>query len=261
MKNSFKIFSLLLLLSSCVSDGNKAEKLDKKNNEQVEEEKIKNIIEPVEEKEPKNIIHLHRTASDDVENKMSQKIQYSDLTIALEKIDMGWFGMSPTGNDSLYITDKDTAYFHLWSGEWFYDKKFKIEEPGFDKIELYEKILFNMAMNSNQDIEDVPLCVIYNWKTFESEWSQIQLDADNLKFQSNEEEINPVINFTVEEFKKAVKEHCGIEWYNEIKDIKSKEQLPSELFTTTYIFKIAARNSETGERIEKFIVFEAPTSS
>jgi hypothetical protein len=117
-----------------------------------------------------------------------------------------------------------------------------------------------MAMNSKLTLEDVPLCVIYNWKTFESKWSQIELDNDTLRFQSNEQEINPVINFTVEEFKKAVKEHCGIEWYNEIKNMKSKEQLPSVLFTTTYIFKIVARNSETGERIEKFIVFEAPTS-
>jgi hypothetical protein len=72
---------------------------------------------------------------------MSQKIQYSDLTIVLEKIDMGWFSMSPTGDDSIYITDKDTAYFDLWTGEWFYDKKFKIEEPEFDKIDLYEKVI------------------------------------------------------------------------------------------------------------------------
>src|SRR5690606_31836034 len=123
----------------------------------------------------------------------------------------------------------------------------------FDKIELYERITFKMAMNSNRSIvkDDVPFCVIYNWKTFESEWSQIKLDNDEPKFMSNEEGTNAVINFTVEEFKAAVKEHCGIEWYNEIKDIKSMDKLPSELFTSSYTFKIVARNSKTGRVVEK----------
>lgn len=176
----------------------------------------------------------------------------------LEEIEMGWEDMYRTDNDSVYITEKDTAYFDLWPGDWFYDKKFRVEQSGFDKIELYEKIIYKMAMTSNRPIE-VPFCVIYNWKTFESEWSRIQFD-DEPKFSSNEDGIDAVIHFTVEEFKAAVKECCGIEWYNEIRDIKSKDKLPSELFTTMYIFKIVARNSKTGDVIRKFIVFKTPVS-
>lgn len=235
MKNSVKILSFILLLSSCISD--------EKN---------------VDTEKPKHAIQLYRSTSDYIETNETQKIHYSDLTILLEKIDMGWEN-NLTGNDSIYLTNKDTAYFHLFPGDWFYDKKFKIEQSEFDKIELYEKISYTMAMNSNRSIE-VPFCVIDNWKTFESEWKQIQLDNNELKFMSNEESINAVINFTVEEFKAAVKQHCGIEWYNEIKNIKSMDQLPSELFITTYTFKIVARKSKTGEIIRKFIVFETPTS-
>jgi hypothetical protein len=247
MKNSVKILSLILLLSSCISDGKNVEKPDKNSDEHV-----------VDTVKPKNQIQLYRSTSDYVENNETQKIQYSDLTISLEKIDMGWEN-NLMGNDSIYLTDKDTAYFHLFPGDWFYDKKFKIEQSEFDQIELYEKISYKMAMNSNRSIE-VPFCVIYNWKTFESEWSRIQLDNDELKFRSNREGTNAVINFTVEEFKAAVKEHCGIEWYNEIKGIKSMDKLPSDLFISAYIFKIVARNSKTGDLIEKFIVFETPTS-
>ena len=249
MKNSIKILSFILLLSSCISDGNNVEKLDKNSNLSLDTV------------EPQNQIQLYRSTSNSVESNGTQKIQYSDLTILLEKIDMGWDG-NLRGNDSIYITDKDTAYFDLYPGDWFYDKKFKIEQSEFDKIELYEMRSYKMAMNSNGSIvkEDVLFCVIYNWKTFESEWSQIQLDNDELKFRSNEEGTNAVINFTVEEFKAAVKEHCGIEWYNEIKGIKSMDKLPSELFISTYIFKIVARNSKTGDIINKFIVFETPTS-
>lgn len=247
MKNSIKILSLILLLSSCISEGNNIGKPDKTVKKHVNAEK------------PKNKIQLFRATSDDVENEMTQKIQYSDLTILLEEIEMGWDNMYLTDNDSIYVTDKDTAYFNLWPGEWFYDKKFKVEQSGFDKIELYEKIIYNMAMKSNRSIE-VPFCVMGNWKTFESEWSQIQLKNDELKFKSNENATDAVINFTVEDFKAGVKEHCGIEWYDEIKNIKSLNKLPSELFTTRYIFKIVARNTKTGEVIKKFIVFEAPTS-
>lgn len=249
MKNSVKILSLILLLSSCISDGNDVEKPDKNSSEHVDTEKSKNKIQP------------YRAAPSDFVKNGTQKIQYSDLTILLEKIDMYWEN-NLRGNDSIYLTDKDTAYFYLYPGDWFYDKKFKIEQSEFDKIELYEMRSYKMAMNSNGSIvkQDVLFCVIYNWKTFESEWSQIQLDNDELKFRSNKEGTNAVINFTVEEFKAAVKEHCGIDWYNEIKNIKSMDKLPSQLFITTYTFKIVARNSKTGDLIEKFIVFETPTS-
>lgn len=247
MKNYLKILSLILLLSSCTSDGNKTENPDTNNSEHVD-----TVM-------PKGNIELYRSISDEVEKNGTQKIQYPDLTILLDKIDMGWDDMHTKGNDSIYITDKDTAYFKLFPGDWFYDKEFKIEQSGFDKIELYEKITYRMAMNSKRLIE-VPFCVIYNWKTFESEWTQIKLDNEELKFRSNKEQINAVIDFTVEEFKAAVKEHCGIEWYNEIKNINSTDKLPSELFITTYTFKIVAGNSKTGEVIEKFIVFKTPTS-
>ncbi|NGF74358.1 hypothetical protein G5B10_00575 [Fluviicola sp. SGL-29] len=247
MKNSVKIFTLILLLSPCISDGKNIENPDEHTNDRVDTEK------PINEFQP------YRSTSHYVESNGTQKIQYSDLTIVLEEIEMGWDDMYLTDNDSIYVTDKDTAYFDLWPGDWFFDKKFNIEQSEFDKIELYEKIIYKMAMRSNRTIE-VPFCVINNWKTFESEWSPIQLNQNELKFRSNEEDINPIINFTVEELKAAVKEHCGIEWYNEIKNMKSKDQLPSELFTTTYIFKIVARKSKTGDRIQKFIVFNTPTS-
>src|SRR6218665_288411 len=196
MNQYIKILTLLLLISSCISGGNNVEKQDEISNEHVDSEK------------PKNKIQLFRATSDDVENEMTQKIQFSDLTIVLEKIEMGWHDMYLTDNDRVYITDKDTAYFELWPGEWFYDKKFKVEQSEFDKIELHEKIFCNMSMNSKTTVQDVPLCVISDWKTFESEWSRIQLNNGELKFKSNENDIDAEINFTVEEFKAAVKEHC-----------------------------------------------------
>ena len=61
-----------------MSDGNNVEKLDKNSNEHVDTVNTKNEIQ------------LYRSTSNSVENNGTQKIQYSDLTILLEKIDMGW---------------------------------------------------------------------------------------------------------------------------------------------------------------------------
>lgn len=247
MKNYINILSLLLVLTSCNWGEDHAEKSDSMSKKSIEIKRPRNTLQP------------YRAFSNDNERTGTQIIQYSDLTIVMEKIDMGWDDMDDWENDSIYTTDKDTAYFNLFPGEWFYDKKFKVEQSEYDKIELYEKVSYEMAMHSNQEI-DVPFCVIYNWKTYESEWNKIQLDKNELKFMSNEEWIDAEIHFTVEEYKSAVKDRCGIEWYNEIKHIKSIEKLPSELFTTSYIFKIVAQNSKTGGQIVKYIVFNTPTS-
>lgn len=252
MKNTIKILSLLLLLSSCRTDVLKDESLDEDTN-----------TSATNDTESSGHKFLSVNASPTkAENAKWLQIQFTDLTILVEEIDMGWHEMYLTKNDSVYSTTSDTAYFDLWPGEWFYDKKFNVEQSEFDQIELYEKITFNMAMNSNGSIvkDDVPFCLMHSWKTFESEWSLIQLDNDELKFMSNEQGTNAVINFTVEEFKTAVKEHCGIDWYNEIKNIKSMDKLPSELFTSSYTFKIVARNSKTRRIVEKFIIFNSPTS-
>lgn len=252
MKSTVKILSLILLLSSCGTDVIKDESLDVNTNTSATNDTESSGNKFLSVNEP----------STKTENVKWLQVQFADLTILLEEIEMGWDEMFRTKNDSVYSTISDTAYFDLWPGEWFYDKAFKVEQSEFDKIELYEKITFNMAMNSDGSIvkEDVPFCVIYNWKTLESEWTQIQLDNDELKFMSNEDGTDAEINFTVDEFKTAVKEKCGIDWYNEIKNIKSMDKLPSELFISSYTFKIVARNSKTGRVVEKFIIFNPPTS-
>lgn len=244
MKNTLIILTLILLLASCRTNELNNESKDAHTNET----------------DISNSSMQDHTTSDETDVMKWQEIQFAEVSILIEEIEMGWHEIYVTKNDSIYSTTSDTAYFDLWPGDWFYDKAFKLEQTEFDQIALYEKISYNMAMNSKRIIE-VPFCVIYNWKTFESEWSEIQLDNKELKFMSNEEATQAVINFTLEEFKSAVKEECGIEWYNEIKDIQSIDTLPSELFISNYTFKIVARNSKTGQVIEKFLVFNTPTSS
>lgn len=249
MKNTVQLLSLVFLLFSCSANQPKDKGANVKMN-------------TIAKKKAQSVGHKFQVTNEtpsEAEIVKWQQIHFTDLTILVEEIEMSWDDMYRTNNDSIYTTISDTAYFELWPGDWFFDKAFKVVQTEFDKIELYEKVTYNMAINSNLPV-DVPFCVMYDWKTFESKWSKIQLKQDDLKFISNENEIRVKINYTVDEFKSAVKENCGIEWYNEIKDVKSVDKLRSEIFTSRYTFKIVARNSKTGRVVEKFIVFTTPTS-
>ena len=250
MKNISKILAIILLLTSCRTNVSDNEGLDASSAET-----------DVTTSSGHRFLTVNRTPTE-AEDITWQRVQFADVTILVEKMDMGWHEMYLTDNDSIYSTTSDTAYFDLWPGDWFYDKAFKVEQSEFDQIELYEQITYNMAISSNGSIVrgDVLFCVIYDWRTFESPWSKIKLDYGDLRFKSNENNTHAAIDFTLEEFKDAVNEHCGEDWYREIKNIQSKNKLRSELFASQFTFKLVLQNSKTNRVVEKFIVFNPPTS-
>jgi hypothetical protein len=187
------------------------------------------------------------------------RIKYANLTVSMEDVELGWEEMFLSDNDSLYTTKSDTAYLNLFPGDWFYDKKFKIEQKEYDDIKLYEKIEYHVSVSSNRAIE-VPFCVMSDWRNFESDWSQIKLTKDQFRFASNEDKTDPIIDFTKDELLLAVKAHCGKEWYEELKSLGAKKRQLSDVFASSYTFKIVARNSKTNKTVVKYIVFFAPTS-
>lgn len=220
-------------------------------------EKVKEVI--IEEPLAKRFLAVDNEDTDQPSETKWIKIRYADVIIAIEAMDMGWDSMFRTKNDSLYKTDSDTAYFDLWPGDWFFDKLFKIENPEYDKIELYEKNISHFALNSNRIIE-VPFCVLSNWKEFETDWARIQFTDNEYKFNSSEDETEIDTEFDINEFKVAIKDNCDDKWFEEFKNVQTKKGLRSEIFTSQYIFRIIMRNSKTGKSIKKFIVFNTPTS-
>lgn len=187
------------------------------------------------------------------------KIQFKGLTMAIEEIEVDWDDKYSAGNDSIYKPKTDTAHIYLFPGEEVDDLKFKILSSEYDKIEVFEKTIYHVTMNSMRDRE-VPMYVMSNWKSFESKWSRVKIDQKNPMFKTNERNIKPEINFTNEEFLNAVKKYCGIDWFDEIKTITSVEEMPSDIFLSYHLFKVIVRNSETGKAKEKFIAFYTATS-
>lgn len=246
-----KIISILISafsFFSCKTDTAEVQKTPKK---------VKEVI--VEEPRMKRFLAVNDNYTDQPSEPKWIKIIYADVTIAIEAMEMGWNSMFRTKNDSLYKADSDTAYFDLWPGDWFFDKLFKIENPEYDEIELYEKNISHFALNSNRIIE-VPFCVLSNWKRFETNWARIQFTDNEYKFNSSKDETEIDIDFDITEFKAAIKDNCDEKWFEEFKNVQTKKGLKSEIFTSQYIFKIVMRNSKTGKSIKKFIVFNTPTS-
>lgn len=247
MKKPIIFFIFIMSLGSCIS------KEKKQENKSVDS----NV--PVDSSEVQESLHLYRSSGNEEPTKGKQKIKFADITFIFDKIDMGWQGMGPLGEDSIYTSLKDTAYFYLYPGDWFFDKEFKIVESGYDQVELFEKIIYHMSVSASK-VEEGSLCVMTDWKSFESSWSKIDLDPKKMTFKSNESQIDAKIDFDLEEFKDIVHEHCGDEWYDEIKYVKSKDLLEANLFSSMYIFKIVARNSSKGQKNIKYFVFTAPTT-
>ena len=159
----------------------------------------------------------------------------------------------------MYKPKSDTAYIDLFPGVSVDELKFKIENPEYDDVELFEKIVYHVSMDSKRDME-VPVCIMSNWKKFESKWNRIKIDPTNPMFNTNEDNVKPMINYTKDEYLTAVKEHCGNDWWNEIKSISSVEKMPSDIFLSYHLFKVVLRNSKSGKTKEKFVLFYTPTS-
>lgn len=242
MKIAFKIFMICFLMFSCKET--KKEKSENSGGKEILVEEKKDSVAAKKE--------ITANTNDDV------KIKFPDLTISIKGVDMNWKD-DYNPNDNVYEAKIDTAYFDLNPGDWFYEKSFVIEEPEFDQIELYAQFEVNVAITTNREIE-VPMCIIEDWKCYTSKWTKYKVDRKDLKFPIIEENKDNIIDFTIEELKLAVGKHCGSEWLSEIRNIQSRDKLPTSFFVTKYIFKIKARNSKTNQVIEKFIVFYTPTS-
>lgn len=186
------------------------------------------------------------------------KIKFADLAILLKDMNVFWWENDGDYQDNMYETKKDTVYFELNPGDEAFEKSFRIEQSAFDMIELYGQFEIKVALSTEREME-VPVCIL-DWKSYTSKWKKLKIDKKDLKFGTLDENIDDPINFTLDEFKLAVEKHCGAEWLNDIKHIEAVDKLPFDFFTTKYIYKIKVRNSKTKEVIEKFIVFNTPTS-
>ncbi|MDP5099355.1 MAG: hypothetical protein NWQ27_05140 [Crocinitomicaceae bacterium] len=253
MKKLLPLLFLMLFISSC------AETVQEKK--ESEEEEYSEIEQSPESENPVSEEESVDVAINQEGDFKWIKVKYKDVTIAIAEFELNWPDKYSFGsrNDSVYKPKSDTAYLDLFPGVSADALPFRIENSEYDEIELFEKIVYHVSMDSKRDME-VPVCIMTDWKKFESKWNRIKLDPTNPMFNTNQANVKPLINFTKDEFLSAVDKHCGNDWLNEIKSISSVEKMPSAIFLSYRLFKVVLRNSKTGKTKEKFIQFYTPTS-
>lgn len=244
MKIKLQILALSIILSSCNENTKKPNEKPIKKEATIEQAVI----------EEKNIdeINLERIKN----SGESIKIQFSDLTISMRDYHTNW--ADENLNDNIYETKNDTANFYLGPG-YLLERSFKIDPPEFDEIELYGQFEVKMGIYTKRELEQ-PFCLLDDWKTYTSEWTQLNVDKKDLQFSMINDQTKSPIEFTIDEFKTAVEKHCGPEWSDDIRNIESFDKMNAEFFTTKYIYKIKAKNSKTNKIVERFVVFYTPTS-
>lgn len=242
VKITFQLVLVCLLLCSC-------KEIPKKSGRKLE--KIGSLIEWKQDSVKGN--GEMDTSNDGVQ------IKFPDLTVSLKGIQLFWWENGGWNYDGIYETEKDTAYFDLNPGEELFEKSFGIEQPEFDILELYGQFEMKVSLDTERELE-VPVCILGNWKGYTSKWKKLKIDKKDLKLGTLDDHVDNPINFTLDEFKDAVEKHCGPEWLNDIKNINTLDKLPFDYFTTKYIYKMKVRNSKTNQVIEKFMVFNTPTS-
>ena len=185
------------------------------------------------------------------------QINFDGLTVQMEEADMSWEGEESDGDYT--FTRNDTAWFYLYPGDWMFDNELKIFDSKFDQIQLYTREVVNVGVDSERMIE-VPFCVMGNWKSSVSQWVEIKGKDGLFVFESDVDYLTDAINYSLDDFMVAVTSNCGNEWYEEMLIYTSVDSLPTSEFTSEYQYKIVARNSESGESIEKILIFYTPTS-
>jgi len=184
------------------------------------------------------------------------RIKFSEFTLSINDLDV-WYD----NDDHFLEEDSDTVYFGLTvgMGDWMYDKTFEINADEYDDVRLFEQLEFNSSVTTDLSME-APFRVLRGWKTYFSDWVEVKLDRDNMRFPKMEQKVEPKIEYTLDEYKQAVEDHQGVEWRMAIDTIARIENLRNDIINSHLYYKIVARNSRTGEVVTKVIVFAVPTT-
>lgn len=105
-----------------------------------------------------------------------------------------------------------------------------------------------------------PHCDLLDWKHFYSAWEPLKTKNKTGVFETktyHTKAENKFIKVDMTEFKNAVKEHCGEEWYTLIKDEKKINKGVSTIGVSKIYFKVIF-TTMFDEEIEKVIAFNIP---
>lgn len=149
---------------------------------------------------------------------------------------------------------KDTAFVFLDIGETIEGFTAKIKKNKEVNIKVYQRF-----ENSITIMNEGPHCDLIDWKHYDSNWRELKIEneefiLDGYTILDSEK----FLNISMNEIRKAVNIHCGKEWEEHIKNVKSPNEYPCGISTSRIFLKIKIMNPVDKSIKEKIISFEIP---
>lgn len=149
---------------------------------------------------------------------------------------------------------KDTAFVSLELGESIEGIKIKINQLVKGDVKVYQRY-----ENSITIMDEGPHCDLINWKHYNSEWKELEIKDDTfLTDLYSEKDRELFIPIDIKQLKNAVKQTCGENWENHIKNIQFPNDYPSAVGMSRIFLKIKLIKQDLGITKEKLISFEIP---
>ena len=178
-------------------------------------------------------------------------INFEDFSMEFDNLSAEIIGNSQISTQTSHAID---AIIEL--GETVENKTLHIKHHSkYKKIEVFQR-----HENSISIMDEGPHCDLTEWKHYYSAWEPLKTNGKSSIFTTityTPKAWSKFIKVDINEFKNAVKEHCGDAWYKLVKDTNKVNKGASNVSISKIYFKVIFTTMQD-EKIEKIIAFDIP---
>ncbi|MEG4904457.1 hypothetical protein [Microcoleus sp. F10-A1] len=176
-------------------------------------------------------------------------IKFPDLTLSINRL-VVW-----DEEKKLNQLQTDSVSLSAELGETIEGQKISISTKELTDIIIEQRYETSVAISN-----EGPHCDLTDWKHYYSDWKPLKQLSDGkfvgITYDLKENERSPKV--PINELKERVREQCGEEWYQLVKNIKSPYEYPSSVGISRYYLKVTGKQKTTGKTIKKTIIIELP---
>ena len=188
------------------------------------------------------------TESEPVINDNLLEIKFEEFSIEIDSLEV-W-----DEEEKLKEQQKDTARIYLELGETIEGQKLKIHKIKEGQIRIYQRF-----ENSITVMNEGPHCDLTEWKHYNSNWKDLQIENSQFLTESySEQDWDKFIEVDMNELREAVRVKCGEGWAEHVKDVKSPTEYPFGISTSRIFFKIEFIEQDSEYLKERIISIEIP---
>ncbi|NQY05298.1 MAG: SH3 domain-containing protein [Flavobacteriaceae bacterium] len=168
-------------------------------------------------------------------------------TLVLNDVVINFYSNSPWAFEN---KKKYSALTYIELGDNTEDVQIKIADKNYKKVAIFQRYETSLTV-----MNDGPHCDLTEWKHYNSKWIELsKKDDDANAFISHtieDGDYTRFIDVTLDDVKDAVKEHCGEDWYDHMKNIKTISEYPMAISISRVFFKIVItrQDNTTSEKI------------